>query len=169
GTPQELRADTSTEIVFRYFDAPRFRVQADAVSNNHFDEDGLLGIFALLDPASGERYRDLLIDASRAGDFDVYRRRDAARVAFVLGAYADAGTSPLPPRIFQLPYAEQTAELYTEVLHLLPPLLANPGSFQSFWEAEDRTLTEHERLLDQGLITIEERPELDLAVVRAPA
>src|SRR5258707_740993 len=111
GTPQELRADTSTEIVFRYFDNPRFRVQAEAVSNNHFDEEGLLGIFPLLDPASGERYRALLIDASRAGDFDVSRRRDAARIAFVLGAYADADTSPLPARIFQRPYVEQTAEL----------------------------------------------------------
>ena len=114
GTPQELRADTSTEIVFRYIDRPDLRVEAEAVSNNHFDEDGLLGIFALLDPASGERYRDLLIDASRAGDFDVYRRRDAARIAFVLGAYSDSDTSPLPARIFQLPYPEQTAELYVE-------------------------------------------------------
>jgi hypothetical protein len=50
GTPLELRADTSTEIVFKYLDAPQFKVQVDAVSNNHFDEDGLPGIFALLDP-----------------------------------------------------------------------------------------------------------------------
>lgn len=168
GTPQELKADTSTEIVFNYFDAPRFHVQVDAVSNNHFDEDGLLGIFALLDPAGGERYRDLLIDASRAGDFDVYRSRDAARIAFVLGAYADPVTSPLPARIFQLPHADQTAELYVHTLALLPSLLADPGDFRSLWEAEDATLTEHESLIDKGLITIEERPELDLAIVRAP-
>lgn len=168
GTPPELRADTSTEIVFNYFDHPRFRVQAEAASNNHFDEDGLLGIFALLDPATGERHRDLLIDTSRAGDFDVYRSRDAARIAFALAAYSDSETSPLPARIFQLPYPSQTAELYVHVLELLPQLLTDPGRFRSYWEAEDRTLTEHEALLEKGLITIEERPDLDLAVVRAP-
>jgi hypothetical protein len=27
-----------------YLDSPRFHVEADAVSNNHFDEDGLVGI-----------------------------------------------------------------------------------------------------------------------------
>jgi len=168
GTPPELRADTSTEIVFKYLEAPQFTVHADAVSNNHFDEDGLLGIFALLDPAGGERHRDLLIDASRAGDFDVYRNCDAARIAFVLGAYSDPDTSPLPARIFQLPHPAQTAELYVQALEILQSLLANPGQFRSYWEAEDRMLTEHEALIDRGLITIEERPELDLAVVRAP-
>ncbi len=168
GTPPELSADTSTEIVFRYLDTPRFRVQADVVSNNHFDEDGLLGIFALLDPAGGEHYRDLLIDASRAGDFDVYRSRDAARIAFVLGAYSSPETSPLPARIFELPFPDQTAELYVQTLALLPALLENPDAFRSYWEAEDRTLTEHEALIEQGRITIEERPELDLAIVRVP-
>lgn len=48
GTPRELKADTSTESVLRYLDAQNMRVHAEAVSNNHFDEDGLLGIFALL-------------------------------------------------------------------------------------------------------------------------
>src|SRR5678815_706092 len=47
GTPEELASDTSAEIVFKYLDTPRFHVEADAVSNNHFDEDGLIGVFAL--------------------------------------------------------------------------------------------------------------------------
>jgi len=40
GTPEELMADTSAEIVFNYLDSPRHHVNADAVSNNHFDQDG---------------------------------------------------------------------------------------------------------------------------------
>ena len=33
GTPHELKADTSAEIVFKYLDSPRFHVDADIVSN----------------------------------------------------------------------------------------------------------------------------------------
>jgi len=51
GTPAALRADTSAEIVFNYLDAPDAHVGVDGVSNNHFDEDGLIGIFALMQPA----------------------------------------------------------------------------------------------------------------------
>ena len=56
GTPPELKGDTSTEIVFNYVDAPRFHVHADAVSNNHFDEDGLIGIFTLVAPSMAVRH-----------------------------------------------------------------------------------------------------------------
>ena len=48
-----LRADTSAEIVFNYLETPSLHVDVDAVSNNHFDEDGLIGIFTL--DAAGPR------------------------------------------------------------------------------------------------------------------
>src|ERR1019366_1612838 len=68
GTPAALRRDTSAEIVFAYLDSPDLYAQADAVSNNHFDEDGLVGIFALTNLSTAEKYRDLLTDAANAGD-----------------------------------------------------------------------------------------------------
>src|SRR5436309_2857754 len=92
GTPIELKRDTSAEIAFAYLDSPQFHVDAAAVSNNHFDEDGLVGIFTLLNQAAAERHRDLLIDAAQAGDFGFFTRRDAARIAFTLSAFADAET-----------------------------------------------------------------------------
>ena len=80
GTPKALKADTSTEIVFKYLDAPDFHVAADAVSNNHFDEDGLVGLYALIEPEAARRMRDLLNGIAHAGDFATYRDRRAARV-----------------------------------------------------------------------------------------
>ena len=62
GTPADLMADTSTAIVFNYLDRPDLHVPADIVSNNHFDEAGLVGIYALLEPAAAASRRDLLID-----------------------------------------------------------------------------------------------------------
>jgi hypothetical protein len=168
GTPVELKGDTSTEIVFNYLDSPRFHVQADVVSNNHFDEDGLMGIFAILAPATAERHRNLLVDVAQAGDFGIFATRQAARIAFTLSAYVDADTSPLPSRLFKLPYSELASELYVRLLDVLPDLLTNLNDYQSLWEGEDKKLSASEELIEQGVITIEELPDLELAVVRMP-
>jgi hypothetical protein len=168
GTPAELKGDTSTAIVFNYLDSPKRHVDADLVSNNHFDEDGLVGIFAILEPAIAERHRDTLIDVAQAGDFGVFAERHAARIAFTLSAYADADTSPLPKSLFDLPYSQLASELYVRLLDLLPGLLGSVDDYRAFWEREDAKLTACEELIENGLITIDERPELDLAVVRLP-
>lgn len=168
GTPVELASDTSAEIVFKYLDAPRFHVEAEAVSNNHFDEDGLIGVFALTQPGIALQHRELLIDAAQAGDFGFYRDRNAARIAFVISAYADPETSPLPKSIFRLPYPELAAELYREVLNVMPTLLGDIQAYRALWDEEDRKLTESEKLIGEGIVTIEEQPELDLAIIRIP-
>ncbi|HVH28279.1 MAG TPA: DUF6687 family protein [Vicinamibacterales bacterium] len=169
GTPAALKADTSTEIVFNYLDRPRLRVNADVVSNNHFDEDGLVGIFALLQPAVAARHRELLVDVAQAGDFGIFRTRQAARIAFTLSAYSDASTSPLPRALFELPYPKLTAELYIRLLEVLPALATRLDDYRSLWEGEDAKLTTTEELIEQGQIAIDEQPDLDLAIVRMPS
>ena len=168
GTPFELKADTSAEIVFNYLAFPRFHVQAEVVSNNHFDEDGLVGIFAMLAPAMAERHRDLLVGVAQAGDFGIFSDRRAARIVFTLSAYADADTSPLPNSLFTRPYAERAGELYVRLLDILPHVLTNLNDYRSLWETEDEKLSASEELIEQGIVTIEERPDLELAVVRMP-
>ena len=58
----------------------------EAVSNNHFDQDGLVSIYALVAPEEAIARRSFLEDVARAGDFAVCRDRDAARVSMVLSA-----------------------------------------------------------------------------------
>lgn len=166
GTPHALKADTSTEIVFNYLAAPRFHVAAAAVSNNHFDEDGLAGIYALIEPDVATAARDLVIDVAHAGDFATYRYRQAARVAFTISAFADPERSPLDRTIFDLPYAEQCAALYSELLPRFGEMVAQTDRFEDYWAAEDQALTESEDALRRGEVTIEERPDVDLAIVR---
>ena len=168
GSPAELKGDTSTAIVFNYLDAPDYHVEADAVSNNHFDEDGLVGIFALLQPVFAQRHRDLLLDVAQAGDFGVFERRHAARIAFVLSAYADPDSSPLPADMFTRPYPVLAGELYIHLLDVLPRLIESVEDYRALWESEDAKLTASEELIDQGLVTIEEQHDLDLAIVRMP-
>ena len=169
GTPADLMADTSTAIVFNYLDRPDLHVPADVVSNNHFDEDGLVGIYALLEPDAAASRRDLLIDVAQAGDFGVFTSRRAARVAFALSAHADPRTSPLPRSLFDRPAAQADEAVYRALLDVLPRLLADVDEYRSLWGPEDEALTRTERLFDDGRITLEEQPALDLAVVRGPA
>src|SRR5262249_23166433 len=168
GTPSELKGDTSTAIVFNYLDSPRSHCEADAVSNNHFDEDGLVGIFVILEPAIAERHRHLLLDVAQAGDFGIFADRQAARIAFTLSAYADPGTSPLPEHFFERPYSELASDLYVRLLDVLPDLLTRVDDYRALWEREDARLTVSEELIENGLVTIDERSDLDLAVVRLP-
>jgi hypothetical protein len=168
GSPVALRADTSTAIVFNYLDPPQYHVDVEAVSNNHFDEDGLVGIFVLLQPAFAQRHRDLLLDVAQAGDFGVFTRRDAARIAFVLSAYADPRSSPLPVDLFSRPYPALAGELYVQLLDVLPKLVMRVDDYRELWEREDDRLTASEERIEQGIITIEERRDVDLAIVRQP-
>jgi len=168
GSPKELQGDTSTAIVFNYLDAPDHHVEVEAVSNNHFDEDGLVGIFALLQPSFADRHRDLLLDVAQAGDFGVFERRQAARIAFALSAHADPDSSPLPAELFTRPYPVMAGELYIQLLDVLPKLIANVEDYRGLWESEDATLAASEELINQGLVTIEEQHDLDLAIVRLP-
>ncbi len=114
GTPADLKRDTSAQIVFAYLDAPDRYPRADLVSNNHFDEDGLVGIFYARGPLGrGPACRDLLMDVASAGDFGVYKRRNAARISLTLSACADSDTSPLPKELFAVcPYPQMAGGLY---------------------------------------------------------
>lgn len=168
GTPAGLKRDSSTEIVFAYLDSPHVYPSANFVSNNHFDEDGLVGIFALTNLSIAEKYRDLLVDVANAGDFGVYKRTDAARMAFAISTCADSNTSPLPKEIFEMPHPQMAGRLYENLLEVFPRLITNLNDYKNLWEEEDAKLSASEKLIENGDITIEEQPELDLALINVP-
>jgi hypothetical protein len=168
GTPPELADDLSTQIVLRALERPDLWRGATAVSNNHFDEDGLAGIWCLLHLAEARAHRAALVDVASFGDFGTYRGRDGARVAMTIAAYADEERSPLGARLRDLAYPERTAVLYEELLGLLGSMLEHPGRFRALWEEEDARLARDEALVRAGDVRIEERPDLDLAVVTVP-
>ncbi len=154
--------------MFAYLDTPHEHAHGRLVTNNHFDEDGLFSMFALCAPRTALRYRELLTDASRAGDFGVYRRREAARLCFVIEAHADQRLSPFPASVFRGTESQRVAALYRRMLPLLPRILQSGDSYRRFWQRQDEHLTDSEGLLASGRISIEEEPELDLAIVRIP-
>jgi hypothetical protein len=166
GSPPEFAADLSAEMAFLYLAAFDRHEDAVAVSNNHFDQDGLVGVFALTAPAAALARRDLLVEVARAGDFAVTRSRTAARVSMVLSAYADPARTPLPHP--PTDYDALTAVLYDELLGRLTELCDRPEKHRELWAEEDETLAASEAALASGTVTITEVPDVDLAVVDVP-
>jgi hypothetical protein len=164
-----LQADLSAEIAVRYLEHPALHVAVEAVSNNHFDEDGLLGVFALVEPDIALAHRDLVVDVARAGDFGWSHTRDAARISFAISTLADPAVSPLDGNLFEGDYPQVAAGLYRELLPRLPGLLDDVNGSRALWVDEEAHLIASDEVFDRGQATITERPDLDLAIVRVPS
>ncbi len=167
-TAADLRADLSAQIVFNYLDRPELHVSADAVTNNHFDGDGLVGIYTLTNPLEAAAIRDLLIDIAAAGDFDVYQNRDAARISFVLDAWTQPANSPLNKTVFAQDYASVANILYEELLSRFSKIIQKIDYLEHFWIAQDEHLDASEEAFSKGYFKLQEIAEHDLAIVTMP-
>lgn len=67
--PEGCEADTSTEIVLKAIEKNIPELDKNFVTNNHYDIDGFLGIWALLNPDLALQHRDLLIEMAQIADF----------------------------------------------------------------------------------------------------
>lgn len=167
--PPGYGEDLSAQMVFRYLDEPIDHRPADVVTCDHFDQDGLVSLFALVDPDRALEHRDLLIDLARAGDFGVYRDRRAARASMTLWAYAASEHSPLARPLAELEAGDGYDLLFVETLPLVLDMLLDGERFEQLWADEDRDLAASEDAVASGAVTIEERTDLDLATVTVPA
>jgi hypothetical protein len=141
--------------------------RAEIVTNDHFDEDGLVSVFAMTAPEPALCHEELLTEVASCGDFGVVHSRQAARIAFSINpigeesAGAPNGDSERP--------GSWSGSRYVAVLERFVELIEHPGRFRRYWEARDRALSTTLEDLTAGRVRIEEMPEVDLAVVRRPA
>lgn len=172
GTPAALRADTSALIVDRYLETPAGGDAVGAVTNDHYDEDGLFGIWLLLErPAQGSPQRRLAIAAAEAGDFATWSDPWAPRVAIAAMAMAERHTTPFPEVGRALARAggrDPAGALYRTVLPRTGGLLADPERYRFLWKDRWAQVEADMALLDSGEATIDEEDAADLAIVRTP-
>src|SRR5438094_1679386 len=86
-TPESVKADTSTETVLNVVAAPnrdQLTRSIDLVTNNHFDTDGVLSVWAMLTGARALELRDQLIAAAEAGDFSEMSTQEGVRASIVI-------------------------------------------------------------------------------------
>jgi hypothetical protein len=169
GTPWPLKADTSVGIVFNYIDDPAWHRDVPAVTNNHFDADGLVGLYCLIEPEHALKHRALLLDVASAGDFAVCHSETAARIAFAISRLVDRDLSPWGVESFPKEYPAYSAFVYTRVLQVLGGLIEDVEEHRELWADKDAQLQASAHALASGEVAIEERPEIDLAIVRVPS
>lgn len=170
GSPAEFRADTSTEIVLNYLAtkgakaqyAPKVRI----VSNNHFDEDGLCAVWAMLNPKLALKQRKLLVDVATAGDFNTYRRPQAAKVVFTIRSYADPEISPV---VDKLQGDDGTGSArYQALLPLLEGFMDETDNYGPYWGDEWAAMLSSKTAMVMGQVELHEITNVDLAVAKAP-
>jgi hypothetical protein len=137
-------------MAFRYLDrGADLHGDAEVVTNNHFDQDGLVSIFALSRPEVATANRAFLEDLARAGDFGQFTDRNAARASMVVAAHVEG---------------EPDTDLYPPMLDALPEMIGNIDRWKDLWAEEDEDLSASLAAVDSGSVTVTEHPELDLAV-----
>jgi len=67
--PKDCAADTSTEIVLKAIQHNLPELEKKYVTNNHYDIDGFLGVWAMFNPEEAMKHYDLLVETAQIGDF----------------------------------------------------------------------------------------------------
>jgi len=139
-TPAEVKADTSTEIALNLVASPRRAALTNGielVTNNHFDTDGVLSIWTVLNGERALAYRDLLVSAAEAGDFSEYSSDNGVRVSIAIQGSDQASPnnddgSPLA-RLLAGEELDDDARSYELVLLEVERLLTNVNDYESLW------------------------------------
>jgi hypothetical protein len=139
-TPAEVKADTSTEIALNLVASPNRAALTNGielVTNNHFDTDGTLSVWTVLNGERALAYRDLLISAAEAGDFSEYSSDDGVRVSIAIQGSDQASPnnddgSPLA-RLIAGEEVDDDARSYELVLPEIERLLTNVNNYESLW------------------------------------
>jgi hypothetical protein len=153
-TPAELKADTSAKIVLNYLrspDAESLLLGAEAVSNNHFDVDGLMGLWAMLNPEAALGNADKLVAIAECGDFERWSGEHAAKAVCALHGLERLESSPLHGGLAGVsdPHA-RTAYLYAGTMPYVQTLLDDMDSLEEFWHDEYGRVEAGRQLVERG-------------------
>lgn len=167
--PDALRADTSTEIAVNAVLAGHPSSQLPYVSNNHFDVDGCLGIWSLMNPELAREFREVLIQAAQIGDFrEFLPGHPASDLALKLVCWINA----LEQQRFYRPFGMKEEAVscipkYEFFLPLITEFFADPEQRRSIWEPEYRQVLDGIALIDAAGQT-EMVEEIRLLIVEVP-
>ncbi|RZL13477.1 MAG: hypothetical protein EOO62_08000 [Hymenobacter sp.] len=174
-TPAALRNDTSAGSCLRALHAPATPgLAAHAVTANHFDIDGFVGVWALLNPALALAHEPLLRLVATLGDFrELDWANPLADQALQLVCWLNAEEKGRFYEPFGAPTRrrredEASAEKFTWFLPRFAEILQNPEAARATWELEYTSVKRAVAALQGPLTQRTEYPEIGLVVVRTP-
>ena len=171
-TPAELKADTSTEIALNLAASPnraQLTNEIELVTNNHFDTDGVLSVWTVLNGERALPYRDLLIAAAEAGDFSEYSSDDGVRVSIAIQGSDQASPnnddgSPLA-RLIAGEEVDDDARAYELVLPRVEHLLTNINDYESLWREGWNSVAAAIESFEQGKSRVTEYSDAKISLI----
>jgi len=137
-TPASVKADTSTEIALNVVASPNreeLTSGIDLVTNNHFDTDGVLSCWTMLNGERALPLRDKLIAAAEAGDFSELSSVDGVRASILIqgsDSPIDKSGSPLAQHLAGEDFNDE-ARAYDLVLPHVEHVLTHTGEYEPLW------------------------------------
>lgn len=171
-TPEEVRADTSTEIALNLVGSSRRAALTqgiELVTNNHFDTDGVLSVWTVLTGERALELREQLIPAAEAGDFSEFTNEAAVRASIVLQG-SDV-TSPdnkeASPLARQLAGKETVddARAYELVLPEIERVLTRTNDYEVLWRRPWEQIAGAIESFERGDSTVQELTESKLSLI----
>ncbi|RPD45333.1 hypothetical protein DNI29_18285 [Hymenobacter sediminis] len=174
-TPEPLRDDTSAGSVLRALrQAATPGLEAKAVTTNHFDVDGFVGVWALLNPELALQHEHLLRLVATLGDFREINWADAlADHALQLVCWLNAEEKARFYEPFGAPARrrredEASAEKFEWFLPRFAEVLLDPETGRAAWEPEYQRVKQGVALMQSPATMLRRYPEVGLVVVRTP-
>ena len=175
-TPDALRDDTSAGSALRALHHPATPgLEAPAVTANHFDVDGFVGVWSLLHPALALRHEALLRQVATLGDFrEIDFTQPLSDHALQLVCWLNAEEKARFYEPFGAPARrrredEASAEKFAWFLPRFAKMLENPEAARAAWPSEYDRVRTAVAAMQSGSTQRRGYPEIGLAVVETPA
>lgn len=174
-TPPLLRDDTSAGSVLRALHQPTTPgLAAPAVTANHFDVDGFVGVWSLLNPGLALEYEQVLRCTAQLGDFREWPGPAAlANHALQLVCWLNAEEKerfypPFGAPVLRRREDEACVEKFDWFLPRFAEVLQNPTSGRAAWESEYERVQQAAAVMQGPATQLTRYPEIGLVVVRTP-
>lgn len=172
GTSTDKRywADTSTAICLNFLemaDVEKELEGVEVVTNNHFDEDGCLGLLCLINPELALAHKQLLLDCALFGDFKWYTTDDAAKLSLTISWLFDHPRSEFSQRKKDMSEWAWRDFCYREFFaECERGLLDDLDRYQHLWKGELEYIKRSLEIANQSEVL--EFPDQDLGVLLTP-
>ena len=171
-TPEEVKADTSTEIALNLVTSPnreRLTQGIELVTNNHFDTDGMLSVWTVMTGERAAKYREVLIAAAEAGDFSEYSTETGIRVSIAIQGSDQASPnnddgSPLARRIAGAE-VDDDARAYELVMPEVERLITNINDYEDLWRDGWQSIAKAVESFEAGASKVTELPENQISLI----
>lgn len=139
-TPVPLKHDLSSGSALAFIALPKPEQRAllgpaQAWVNSHYDTDGCLALFTLLQPELARSHGQLLLEAASAGDFFLWPNDLALAIDAIVGGLCHSEHSPLADQLAGLQDSARWQLCSEHLMQSLPALLAGRlDPYRALWE-----------------------------------